>query len=405
MKKISWALIFIFPLLLGFSIVQFLVSSPGAMFWYLALSLACLLGILFLLIRGFEKRVLPLILVVILFMTSYLGTTYTFLNQEILHPLPELTRSVSDPGDGHTAVIYFTHGEHQDYSPNAWIETMRQLDKDAVPFIPKPFRPFFFNGFRGEYIEAGSSKHNLIHADMIDSLSALMHEEDDPGLEFYLSFLATDPRPDAMVIQALNEGASKIVLMPVFLTISSHTAEGIELVESVDLPSFDVPLCIADPMWQSLELMHMFLSKVDSDPGNTSKDTAGIMLIGHGQPAEWDLTYPTQTEQENIFREEVKELFIQNGYQEDQIVLSWMDFKEPDIATGAKELADQHLEKILVFPASISADSIHTSIEIPSAIEKAGLPDEIEILYMGSWNDDPLVIEGIRQNILDCLTP
>ena len=55
--------------------------------------------------------------------------------------LPELVRM--DGGDGHTAILYFTHGEPPGYSAQPWIETIRELDHDKVPFVPWLIRPIF----------------------------------------------------------------------------------------------------------------------------------------------------------------------------------------------------------------------------------------------------------------------
>ena len=405
MKTTRWILLIVFSGLLGVCLVQYLVAPPIEISLYLTISLTALfvLGLVITLLFRRKRRLFPLTIAGLLFIISFLVTNMQFLTQEIDHHLPVLTRQTADTGDGHTAVIYFTHGEPTAYSPNAWLETMTHLDEDKVPFVPKPFRPFFFNGIRSEYLIVGGSIHNYMHRHMIDSLEALMHAQDNPDLKFYLSFLDTDPRPDAAVIQALNDGASRIVIMPVFLTISSHTAEGLLLVEALDLTSFGVSTCVSDPLWDSASLKAMFIARVNNNLGETSKADVGIMLIGHGQPEEWDLLYPTQTEQENIFRMDVRNLLIAEGYPPENIVLSWMEFKSPEIADGAQTLFNNQVKKLLVFPASISATSIHTDIEIPAAIADAGVPPGVEVVDLGAWNDDPLVIEGIRQNVLSCL--
>ena len=59
---------------------------------------------------------------------------------------------------------------------------------------------------------------------------------------FYLSFLDDNPRPDAAVIQALNDGAGHIVVSEVFLTISSHTFEGEELIREVGVEEYGAAL-------------------------------------------------------------------------------------------------------------------------------------------------------------------
>jgi hypothetical protein len=48
--------------------------------------------------------------------------------------------------------------------------------------------------------------------------------EGDTSTKFYLSFLDDESRPDAALVQALNDGASRIVVVEVFVSISNNTA-------------------------------------------------------------------------------------------------------------------------------------------------------------------------------------
>jgi hypothetical protein len=67
-----------------------------------------------------------------------------------------------------------------------------------------------------------------------------------------------------------------------------------------------------------------------------------------------------------------------------------------------QKLATQGVERILVFSASISADSIHSDIQVPESVEAADLPDDVQVVNMGAWGNSPLVIEAIRQRIGEC---
>jgi sirohydrochlorin ferrochelatase len=128
----------------------------------------------------------------------------------------------------------------------------------------------------------------------------------------------------------------------------------------------------------------------------------GILLVGHGQPDDWDAIYPTQTEQENKFRNQVRERLIQAGYLPDNVLLAWMEFKTPKITPAVAQLAARGVERILVFSASISADSIHSDIQVPESVEAAHLPENIQVVNMGAWGNSPLVIEALRQRIIEC---
>jgi protoheme ferro-lyase len=283
-----------------------------------------------------------------------------------------------------------------------WIETFHELDRDGVSFIPKFFRPFFLYNLRREYLENGGSAHNKVHQIMFHELIKTLPAAKDLGTRFYLAFLDNPPRPDEMAIQAVNEGASKLVVMPVFLTQSSHTQAGHEMIQALELEKLGVSVCYAEPLWDSNDLRQMFVKRAGENLENTDKTKVGILLVGHGQPDDWDRIYPTQTEQETLFRNAVRDLLIQDGYKPENIVLAWMEFKRPSIADGVHSLLDNGVERILVFSASISADSIHSDIQTPEAVHQVGIPAGVEVINLGAWGNDPLAIAAIRQKIVAC---
>jgi len=61
---------------------------------------------------------------------------------------------------------------------------------------------------------------------MLAKLEQSFRTQGDTNIKFYISFLDDNPRPDTTAIQALNEGASRIIVSEVFLTISNFTAKG-----------------------------------------------------------------------------------------------------------------------------------------------------------------------------------
>jgi protoheme ferro-lyase len=388
----------------GVFFLAYLVSSPLRMSLYLALLVGILIIWGYLAFRYFRGWSLAadIGLLLMLFTLGYLGATRIYLAQSEERNLPAITRADGDPGDGHTAILYFTHGEPPAYSPMPWIETFHELDQDGVSFVPWPFRPFFLTNVRREYLAIGGSAHNKVHQIMLHSLMLSMPEELIGGTRFYQAFLDSPPRPDEMAIQALNDGASKLIVLPVFLTESSHTIAGFEMLEELELEKFGVNVCKGKPLWDTEALQQMFVARADTHLNGVKKDKVGILLVGHGQPDDWDAIYPTQTEQENKFRNQVRERLIQAGYLPDNVLLAWMEFKTPKITPAVAQLAARGVERILVFSASISADSIHSDIQVPEAVEAAHLPENIQVVNMGAWGNSPLVIEALRQRIIEC---
>ena len=348
-----------------------------------------------------QKTLLAAIpLVLVLFATGYFVTIRSFLAREDPRPIPELTRTTGDPGFGHTAVVYFTHGEPETYDPIGWINQFNEFDEQGIAFVPLAARPLFVNQLRSKYLEVGRSDHRRMHIQMVARLEEAFRAEGDMTTKFYYSFLDDNPRPDAAVIQALNEGASRIVVSEVFLTISNHTAEGKELIEALDVEArFGVPLIFTGPMYDSKTLQSMFVQRANAHIGDTAKSEVGILLVGHGQPDEWDVEWATETEQEIGFREAILGKLGKDGYRPENLGLAWMEFKEPKPAAKIEEFLGNGVRKVLYFSAAISADAIHSQWDVPALVNESRVPEGFPLINLGAWNDDPVVIRAIKEKI------
>jgi protoheme ferro-lyase len=334
------------------------------------------------------------------FALGYLVTTWRFLDMEDEREIPELTREAGDRGEGHTAVVYFTHGEPETYNPIGWINQFKEFDEQEIKFIPFPFRPLFVRALRKSYLRVGKSHHRSTHMEMMKSLERTFRESGDESTQFYLSFLDDEPRPDAAVIQALNEGASRVIVSEVFLTISNHTAEGEELISELEVTEkFGIPVKYTGPLWDSDTLKSMFVSRANANLGDFSKEETGILLVGHGQPDEWDVEWATLTEQETSFRQDILNLLAKDGYRLENLSLAWMEFKEPKPAVKVEEFVKNGVRQVLYFSAAISADAIHSQYDVPELVHEAKVPKGTVFKNLGAWNNDPIVIQAIREKI------
>ncbi len=395
--------IVVLSIVLGISLMRYLVAPPLSMATSLVLCVFLVVGLGLTVFIGLSglARVLAVGIILAGFVAGYLAATRVFLNQEEERHLPELSLPPAEQRD-HAAVIYFTHGEPPAYSPMPWIETFKELDADKVSFIPMPFRPFFFLKLRKEYLKVGGSPHNYIHQDMARSLKEVFRAEGDDRTRFYIAFLDSNPRPDEAVIRALNEGASRVIFATVFVTISSHTKAGQDMVKKLDLEKYGVPICFSEPLWNSETLKELFVTRANENLNGMDKSKVGILLVGHGQPEDWDKIYPTQTEQETLFRQSIITHLVADGYAEENISLAWMEFKKPEIREVVQELADRGVEKLFVFATSISASSLHSLYDIPEAVIETGLPENVEMVNLGAWDDDPIVIRAIKEQLKTC---
>ncbi len=401
METIRWILIILLGLASGVSLVRFLTLHPLRMSFYLFLFCFCVFILTAWILIFFKGR--PLLLAIALalacFIAGYTAITHRVLSREDSHKVPAITRAKDDPGDGHTAVIYLTHGEPETYNPIGWINTFREIDETNVPFVPRLARPFFLAELRKAYLRVGASQHHRIHQQMLNSLQKAFRDKGDTKTRFYLSFLDDDPRPDVAAIQALNEGASRIIVSLVFVSVSNHTAKGQEIIRKLGLEDYGITLRFTEPLWNSATLQSMFLARANAAIGTTDKSKVGVLLVGHGQPVEWDREFPTQAEHELAFRLQALKLFEADGYHPENLSIAWMEFKEPKPAPKVEELVKNGVEKIVFFAAAISAESIHSQHDIPELVHKARVPEGFPLINLGAWNDDPIVIEAIKERI------
>jgi hypothetical protein len=397
---VRWLLLAGFSALFGVFYVRFLTVHPLRMSRaLLAATLACVLGVATLVVayRGVEfAAAIPLGLAAAL--AGYALAARKVLSRDDPRPVPELTRAKGDPGLGHTAVIYFTHGEPETYDPIGWINQFRELDECKIAFVPYLVRPFFLYQLRKKYLQVGKSGHRQMHGQMLKSLERAFRAGGDTTTRFYLSFLDDNPRPDAAVIQALNGGASRIVVAEVFLTISNHTAEGEELIRALHVEDY-VPISFTGPLYDSTMLQSMFVHRANANLDGTDKSKVGILLVGHGQPDEWDAEWATETEQEIGFRREVFRLLEADGYKPENLSLAWMEFKEPKPAVKVEEFSRNGVEKVLYFSAAISADAIHSQYDVPDLVNQARVRSGFPLVNLGAWNDDPIVVRAIKEKV------
>jgi protoheme ferro-lyase len=313
---------------------------------------------------------------------------------------PQLTRRPGDPGLGHTAVVYFTHGEPETYNPIGWVNQFREFDEQKIPFVPLLVRPIFASRLRQGYLRIGRSNHRSIHQQMIRALERRYREQGDTTTRFYLSFLDDSPTPAGAAIMALNDGASRLVVSEVFLTVSNHTAEGEEQIRELEIEErFGVPVRFTGPLYDSETLKRMFVERANANLGGVAKPQVGILLIGHGQPDQWDREWPTETAHELAFRNGVLDLLVADGFRRENVGLAWMEFKEPQPAPKVEELAAKGVRRVLYFAAAISADAMHSQYDVPQMLARARVPAELQLVNLGAWNDDPIVIRAIKEKI------
>ncbi len=142
---LRWLLIAAASFLCGYFYAKFLTAHPLRMSFHLFVASLGLFAWIALLVASFGgiELLVASLLSVLLFCAGYALSARQVLGREDPRPVPELKRAKGDPGLGHTAVVYFTHGEPETYDPIGWINQFREFDEQKIRFVPFVARPFF----------------------------------------------------------------------------------------------------------------------------------------------------------------------------------------------------------------------------------------------------------------------
>lgn len=402
MKYASAIMFSMLSILLGFALIQYLTCHPAYISVFLVLVCASGLLLATLLYRGFkagDSLFLCLLLCLCMFAISYLGNLHLFMQKTEQIQLPEITRLKGDKGLGHTAIILLAHGEPKTYDALPWIKQMKEFDQQKIPFIPYPFRPFFFHSLREKYLIAGKSEHNQECLQVMQQMEAEYRDRGDRTTKFYISYLESNPRPDAAVIQALNDGASRIILCNMFVTISSHTQEAIHLIAPLKLEQYGVGIQYTKPLYDSAGLQQLYIDEVMKSVESTDKASVGIILVGHGQPVEWDQEFGTQTEQEISFRKDVLTLFEKQGYSPHNLKLAWMEFRDPKPKDALSELVNNGVTDIFFFSTILGSESLHAKYDVPALMHQVKLPDSVRLQQLTAFRDKKGLVKALMERI------
>jgi hypothetical protein len=64
-----------------------------------------------------------------------------------------------------------------------------------------------------------------------------------------------------------------------------------------------------------------------------------------------------------------------------------------------EQFLENGVEKLLFFSAAMSADAMHSQYDIPELVYEADYPEGFPVINLGAWNDDPIVIQAIKEKI------
>ena len=297
-----------------------------------------------------------------------------------------------------TGILMIGHGEPEVFDEEVWAEGLHEMFEEfrqtGLEVPPDDAFPMMLMEIKDKYEAMGGKSR---HAEVCRKQCAML-AKDFAGYDVRIGFnefigpLFTD-----VAKEMVNDGVKKIAFIPMLQTDSTHTGEVWNKIQTIELDKKGVKWVMSKPLFYRPEPTKFVIDKIAQTAGKTPLNKVGVVLASHGEPDEWTRLCLENTrckEQETAFCACVKKGLIEKGFVWDNIVQGFNEFTHPELPEAVEKLADKNLEKVIVMTSFGSTDCMHVNYDIPTKSKSALVDPNLEIVCLGGWNYDPLVIKA-----------
>ncbi len=126
----------------------------------------------------------------------------------------------------------------------------------------------------------------------------------------------------------------------------------------------------------------------------------GVALVMHGRPGPAGHGSDAFAEQENSFANRVRTAVAERGVESERIRLCWDSWQTPDVTETVRHLAMTGCDRIIVAPVTYPFTNLDTLVELPAAARQARVDDDVPVVHLDPWQDEPVVAEEIATAIV-----
>ncbi|RBP45546.1 hypothetical protein [Garciella nitratireducens] len=257
------------------------------------------------------------------------------------------------------------------------------------------FFPFILNKYKDIYKEIGKDPSEELSVDFFEKVK----KEDFKNKELYFSFLNHKPILEEQVIKAMQEGAQEIYVVNMLLDQSDQWFQIQERIEKIRFCNYNTEIIYLEPFWKSKELMNSYRKEIRKLTHKSSKQNIGILFVGKGCKRNVQEEYTDSIYQQTLFAKEIKEKLLLDGYDKNNIMISYLNDKKFSIKDVLSQLLEQGITELIIIPIYIPFTSIESKKIIPEIINKMEIPLSMQIKYITHWNLGGEFIQEIKENI------
>ena len=203
------------------------------------------------------------------------------------------------------------------------------------------------------------------------------------------------------IAEAVADGFRTIIVAETVIAESLEVDAAKRAVVAMDLDEHGVDVVYTDPLWRSERVAGLVTARALAVAGDLS--TAGIVLVGQGQPDERSRAFREYDEHETAFLNHVRMLLLDRGVPEQSVRIAWADWRTPEVPGSVRHLAALGCRRIVVSPSCFPLDSIATLLDLRLSVRQARVDDTVSVVTLPAWHDDPALIEALRSGVVSAL--
>ncbi len=327
-----------------------------------------------------------------------LASTMLFRLARPLAPI-ELPSTTPDL-DPRPAVILTCCIEPPAYDLRATAGMLQSLTDEGVIELSVGGLPFLFFAHKARYRsvdDTSPSQEQL--AELAERLTASLS---DLGVPVDWASCSGATRLGTRVASAAARGHRTIVIAEVSVARSGHAEAARTEVDALRPESHGLTVLDADSALLSDRVCEMVASRILADAVDPA--SAGVVLVGHGQPEERARRTPWFEESETVFLSRIRVLLTERGIANDRVRIAWSEWMEPDITSQVRHLAAQGCSTVIVTPAAFPLDTLATRIDIGMAARQARVDDTAHVVVQTAWGPDPELVAELDSLVRAALT-
>ncbi len=293
-------------------------------------------------------------------------------------------------------VLMVADVEAETYEPHEVTRQILEFTEAGLPEASIGVLPFFYASHKARYRAVGgrSPERTQAHA-LAEQVSDLL----DPDLfSGPLLINCTDGSALTEAIRTATEhGYRTVVAATPYIAEPLHIDLEKRGVDAARLDPVRPVLTYARPLGDSETIARHLAGRISDMVDEPS--VTGVALVVHGQPGDRERTYAAFEEHENTFANRVRMMVTGDGVDEQHVRLCWDAWRAPDVTETVRHLAALGCTRILVAPIARPFENLETLLELPAAIHQARVGDDVHVVQLPAWKDDPLIAEEIARAI------